>query len=268
MGRLGEYLGRFGRIGAVTRLRNLLLALLLCTCAGSPIPLPGDLRVGIQTDYPPLAFQRDGKMVGVEADLARKVGAALNRRIRFIVLDRSQLIPALEQGRVDVVMAGMSITPERRARVRFVESYAPVGQMAVVRRDQLGRLGGMRRLRASGTRVGFVRGTTGEAYVRGKLGRSIPVPLESVDSGEQAVRQGTVDYFIHDAPTIWRLGVDPADDELFGLYQPLTEEHLAWAVAPDDEELAERLDALVRQWTASGEIQAILTRWAPVRVTQ
>jgi ABC-type amino acid transport substrate-binding protein len=75
------------------RLRRSLLALLLCACAGGPIPLPGDLRVGIQTDYPPLAFQRDGKIVGVEADLARKVGAALGRRIRFVVLDRSQLIP-------------------------------------------------------------------------------------------------------------------------------------------------------------------------------
>ena len=82
------------------------------------------------------------------------------------------------------------------------------------------------------------------------------------------VRQGAVDYFIHDAPTIWRLGMDPSDDELFGLYHPLTDERLAWAVARDDEALAERLNALVRQWTASGEIDAILTRWVPVRVTQ
>jgi polar amino acid transport system substrate-binding protein len=250
------------------RLRSSLLALLLCACAGGPIPLPGDLRVGIQTDYPPLAFQREGKIVGVEADLARKVGAALGRRIRFVVLDRSQLIPALEQGRVDVVMAGMSITPERRTRVRFVEPYAPVGQMAIVRRDRLHHLGAMRKLPSPGTRVGFVRGTTGEAYVRGTLGRAVLVPLESVEAGEQAVRQGAVDYFIHDAPTIWRLGTDPTDDVLFGLYHPLTDEQLAWAVALDDEELAERLDALVREWTASGEIGAILTRWVPVRVTQ
>ena len=55
---------------------------------------------------------------------------------------------------------------------------------------------------------------------------------------------------------------------LFGLYHPLTDEQLAWAVALDDEELAEQLDALVREWTASGEIRAILTRWVPVRVTQ
>jgi polar amino acid transport system substrate-binding protein len=243
------------------------ILLLVVGCAGW---LPGspELRVGIQTDYPPLAFEREGELVGIEAELASKLGQALERRVRFQVMDRKALIPALERGEVDVVMAGMSVTSERSARVRFVESYADVGQMALLRRDDLRRLGGDMALRRRGSRVGFVRGTTGEAYVRGQLPAAIPVTFETLEGAERALRAGEVDYFVHDAPTAWRLGMNPNDQELVGLFGPLTHEELAWAVRKDDEELGERLDALVSEWKQRGEIERILYRWVPVRVTQ
>jgi polar amino acid transport system substrate-binding protein len=241
--------------------------LLVAGCAGW---LPGSpaLRVGIQTDYPPLAFEREGELVGIEAELAVKLGQALGRRVRFHAVERKALIPALERGEVDVLMAGMSVTPERSTRVRFIEPYAEVGQMALMRRDALGWLGGEIGLRRSGSRVGFVRGTTGEVYVRGQLPGAIPVALETLEEGERALRAGEVDYLVHDAPTAWRLGMDPNDRELIGLFEPLTDEALAWAVRKDDEALGDRLDALVSEWKERGEIEAILNRWVPVRVTQ
>lgn len=245
-----------------------LLALLATACVGGQLALPGDLRVGIQTDYPPLAFQKDGKPAGVEADLARKVGEALDRRVRFVVLDRRELIPALEKDRVDVVMAGLSVTTARQQRVRFVEPYAAVGQMAILRRDRLVELGRVAELKKPGRSVAFVRGTTGERYVRGVLTSSVPESVGSVEEGAQAVRESRVDYFIHDAPTVWRIGMDPNERVLFGLYKPLTKEELAWAVQKDDAELAGQLDALVRAWKANDEIDAIVTDWVPVRVTQ
>jgi polar amino acid transport system substrate-binding protein len=240
--------------------------LLVAGCAG--LALPGDLPVGIQTDYPPLAFERDGKIVGIEADLAARVGERLDRRVRFVVVDRKSWIEALEDGRVDVVMAGISVTPERAARVRFITPYLEVGQMAIVRRDQLGVLGRYNALQVPGRRVGFVSGTTGERYVREQLPGAEKVPLPSVGAGERALRDRSIDFFIHDAPTIWRLGMNPDDRDLFGLYKLLTREQLAWAVAPGNEALASALDAVVQKMQASGEIDEIVTRWVPVRVTQ
>ena len=240
--------------------------LLVVGCAGW---MPGaELRVGTQTDYPPLAFEREGQLVGIEVELAQKLGEALGRRVRFEAMDRKALIPALERGEVDLLMAGISVTPERSARVRFTLPYAQVGQMALLRRDALGRLGGEVGLRRRGSRVGFVRGTTGEAYVRGRLPKSVPIALESVERGERALRADEIDYFVHDAPTVWRLGMNPYDDELIGLFEPLTDEALAWAVRKDDAALGDRLDALVREWKQRGEIDRILNRWVPVRVTQ
>ena len=245
----------------------LLLAALL-GCAGASLGLGNPLRVGIHTDYPPLAFRSDAGIVGIEPDFASLVGSELERRVKLVPLERAELIPALEAGRIDVIMSGMSITEERSRRVRFVEPYAQVGQMAMIRRDRVAKLGPPEALRRAGARVGFVAGTTGEDFVRRRLLRADPVPMDSVSLGERELRAGSIDYFVHDAPTAWRLGLDPTDTELMALYRPLTEEWLAWAVRRDDSELAARLDGLVRAWRADGTAERVVDAWIPVRISQ
>jgi ABC-type amino acid transport substrate-binding protein len=237
-------------------------------CAAGRLALPGDLRVGLHTDYPPLSFEKNGEIVGIEPDLARMVGAELGRRVRLVPLDRAELIGALEAGRIDVVMAGMSITAERGRRVRFIEPHTRVGQMAILRRDRVAELGRASDLHREGVRVGFVAGTTGESYVRQHLTRARKFPFETVAEAEDVLRSGDIDYLVHDAPTAWRLGMDLLDAELIGLYRPLTEEWLAWAVRSEDAELASALDALVRRWRADGTVERVVNAWVPVRIIQ
>jgi ABC-type amino acid transport substrate-binding protein len=247
----------------------LLLALgALATFGCTGLALPGDLRVGIQTDYPPLAFERDGKVVGIEADLARRAGELLDRRVRIVKIDRTNWMEALEEDRVDVVMAGMSVTAERATRVRFIKPYADVGQMAIIRRDQLAVLGRFNAIQGTGIKVGFARGTTGERYVREQLPGAVPVPLPTIAAGERALHDRSIDFFVHDAPTIWRLGMDPGNRKLFGLYKLLTDEQLAWAVAQGNDALAAELDAVVLKMRTNGDIDKIVAHWVPVRVTQ
>jgi hypothetical protein len=60
------------------------------------------------------------------------------------------------------------------------------------------------------------------------------MPQPTVEDGVAALRHGVIDSFIHDAPTVWRIGGNPAEKELIGLYWPLSEESLAWAVRKSD----------------------------------
>lgn len=244
-----------------------LCALALCGCLSrGPKALKPPLRVGMSLDYPPLAYAEDGKPAGVEVELAELAGEALDRRIRVVPMDFSDLIPALVDDRIDVIMSGMSVTPERSLQVRFAEPYLRVGQMAVIRRSDLARFPGSRMLNQSGVRVGFEMGTTGEAYVRGQLPNAIPVAFTTIDEGLPQLRAGQIDVFIHDAPSIWRVTLDPAEKELMGLYEPLTEEYLAWAVRRDDRVLASQLSELVRRWQREGQIERAVSRRLPVRV--
>lgn len=225
------------------------------------------LRVGVSPTSPPIIFEKDGEILGIEADLARIVGNALNRRIVFERYAFPELIQALERGEIDVVMSGLSITSERAERVRFTKPYMQVGQLALIRSSDIARFGRIHLMRRVGTRVGYQRDTNGERFVATQLLRSRSFAFDDVDAGIRSLRAGRIDYFIHDAPTVWRLAGDVTSRDLQGLYRPLTEEHLAWAVRTDDVELHARLEATLADWKRRGLIEPIVDRWIPVRVT-
>jgi polar amino acid transport system substrate-binding protein len=243
----------------------LALVALACTSAGGPRgPV---LRVGVAPNYPPVVYEQDGEIVGIEADLAHGIGTRLGRRIVFERYEETELLGALERGEIDVVMSGLSITPERSERVAFVVPYMQAGQLALIRSSDLGRFGRIQTIRRSGARVGYVYGTTGERFVATELARATSFGFDDVDSGLRSLRASRIDFFVHDAPTIWRIAGDPQQRDLHGLYQLLTEEELAWAVRSNDVELKALLDAALEQWNREGGVEPIIDHWIPVRVT-
>jgi ABC-type amino acid transport substrate-binding protein len=106
-----------------------------------PTTPPASLRVGLTPNYPPVVFKEQGTITGLEADIARGVGEELGRPIAFVELAWEDLIPALEGGRIDVIMSGMFVTPVRQHRVRFVKPYLRIGQMAIIRKSDRLQLG-------------------------------------------------------------------------------------------------------------------------------
>ncbi|MDG2308773.1 MAG: transporter substrate-binding domain-containing protein [Candidatus Binatia bacterium] len=224
------------------------------------------LRVGLSTSYPPVAFEKDGQLGGLEVDLARAVGAEIGKPIEFKTMEFKELIPALQAKKIDVIMSGMSVTEERAKSVDFVQPYMRVGQMALVSSEEFSRFADPGRLNASGAKIGFVQGTTGGRYVAASLPKATKVAVESADKGVAALRDGSIDLFIHDAPTIWRVSLDPKERELLALYEPLTEEYLAWGVRKDDPNLKGALDGFVTRWKENGQMDSTVNKWIPVRV--
>lgn len=229
--------------------------------------VPAELRVGISPNYPPIAFEEDGKIVGVEADLAERLGKELPTKVTLVKLDWDELWPALRDNKVDVVMSGVSITERRSEKVRFTDPYLRVGQMALVRKKDMAKLNDPAAMNNAKRKIGVEKNTTGEAYAHRHLDKAVVVSFDSVDQGIAAVRAGEVDVFIHDAPTVWRVvGRPPHEDpELIGIYKPLTDEYLAWAVRKDDAPtLGALLDGKIDDWTKNGELQGIIDKWIPV----
>jgi len=224
------------------------------------------LRIGVAPDYPPIVYRDADGLQGVEPELGRMAAESLGRRAEFVELARNELIPALERGEIDVVMSGMSVTPERAARVRFTQPYLRIGQLGLIRRADLSRLAHPAAIRRPGARIGFVSGTTGEDLVRTRFPSAESYAFDDAEAAVRSLRAGRIDFFIDDAPTIWRVTMAPDGDELVGLFRPLTDEPLAWAVAADDVALQRSLDGVIDDWRATNRLEPVLNRWIPVRV--
>jgi len=88
----------------------------------------GTLRVGMSTFVPWAMRNQEGELVGFEIDVAKKVAADMEVEIEFVPTAWDGIIPALLAGKFDVIIGGMSITPQRNLTVNFTQPYAHSGQ--------------------------------------------------------------------------------------------------------------------------------------------
>jgi ABC-type amino acid transport substrate-binding protein len=260
------------------RLAAAFTALAVVVCAGCSLlsnksapqatGAPGStLRIGIATNYPPLAFEEDGKLTGAEVDFAHMLARDLDVKVELVETPWNDLIPDLVDGKIDVIMSGLSITPERQKLVSFTDSYGTIGQMALFRVGDSDRLRDEGAWNSPTTRIGAVGGTTGEQYVRSHFPLAQIMTFPSVDDGVAALRGGRIDVFVHDAPAIWRVtsARGAVERELRSRYVPLTSEKLAWAVRKHDDQLLRRLNAALAKWKGDGQLDLVGARWVPVR---
>ena len=95
------------------------------------------LRVGITPDFPPLVFKQGDQVAGIEVELARMLGEELGRPVKFVEVKWDEQIPALLEGKTDIIMSSMTVTRERQVRIAFAEPFMKSGLVAAVRHEDV-----------------------------------------------------------------------------------------------------------------------------------
>jgi ABC-type amino acid transport substrate-binding protein len=251
--------------GIIKILGFLCSTLILAGCAspkGDLAAMTNPLRIGVAPDYPPIIFQQDGVIAGMEADLAVNLAKGLNRSYQFVELKWDDLIPSLLDGRIDLIMSGMSVTDERQVRIAFCSPYLKTGQMALIRRADAARYATTAQIMMNRSDVGVQRGTTGAQFVRQQFSNAKEVVFLSAHDAALALNRNRIDLVIHDAPVIWWLASEN-EARLMVAGQPLTQEYLAWGVRRDDQELMEAANKVLERMKMDGTLDRIFKRWMP-----
>jgi len=90
----------------------------------STIKSRGTLIVGVKADYPPFGYRDpSGKIVGIEPTLAADVAKRLGVKIDYVPVNASNRMQFLQQGKIDLLIATMNVTPEREKIVWFIKPY-------------------------------------------------------------------------------------------------------------------------------------------------
>jgi ABC-type amino acid transport substrate-binding protein len=247
----------------------LIVSMALTACSGTKeaakgpeVPKNPPLRVGVAPDFPPLVFLLDSTIVGVEPDLAHLLAQALKRPLSFRAMKFEQLIPALMEGKIDIVMSGMTITRARSVRVDFAQPYFRGGLFAAMRSDEQALYDTREKILQADGNVGVVPGTSAEVFVNRNIPNARRLAIAKVDYAAQELKNRRIDYFIGDGPAVVWL-VSKNESGLAGYWKPLAREELGWAVRRGDGELLNSVNDVLTGLKKDGTLKKILLHWLP-----
>lgn len=232
----------------------------------------GVLRIGYAVEAPYAFLGPSGDVTGESPEVARRIAQRLGiRSVQWRLVDFRMLLDELEDGRIDVIAAGMFITPERAQRVAFSIPTFHVRQGLLVRR---GASPGLRTYgEAMGrpeVRLAVVSGAIEEVLLR-RLGLA-PAQIQVVPdarTGLAAVRAGLSEGLALSSPTVrWMALQDPSGDlEMavpFGAAGPSQDDdqgYGAFAFRKGDRRLREAWNEALRTFIGSPEHQALVAQF-------
>src|SRR5262245_52336101 len=266
-----DWSGTVRRVAMLATLLASTLALGACgssrdaSRAGSQLPrilAAGALRVGTAADLPPLGMRnKQGDLIGLEIDLVRRLGAAMNLKVEFVEKPFAELLPALERSEVDLVVAGLTITPERNARVAFAGPYFISGASILSLSPGLAQVEDPAALDAPERTFVALESSTNEAFIRKNMPRAKLVTVATNDAGVQMVLNKQADALIADLQVCTLAQWRNPDAGLQARLDPFTTEPLGIALPPDDPLLLNLVTNYLNTLENTGELAQLKARW-------
>jgi polar amino acid transport system substrate-binding protein len=221
----------------------------------------GELRVGLEAGYLPFEMRdRHGGIIGFDVDLAKLMAHYMGVRVTFVNTQWDGIIPALLTDKFDILMSGMTITPERNLQVNFAPPYMVIGQTVLLNRSFADRVHGYKDLDAPEFTITSKIGTTGEIAARKYLPAAKLKTFETEADAALEVRNGRAAAFIYDLPfnAVYAARYPQA---LVHLKEPFTHERLGWAVRKGDPDFLNWLGNFLAQIHSDGTYDALYHKW-------
>jgi polar amino acid transport system substrate-binding protein len=222
----------------------------------------GELRVGLTGSQPPLNMRdKQGEMIGLEVDLMQALGDSMGLDVRFVATPFAELLPALERGDVDLVISGMTITPERNARVAFVGPYFVSGKSVLTKSETIANVTESTELDDPARTYAALAGSTSEAFVKEALPKATLVSTPDYDTAVQLVLDDEVEALVADFP-ICRISVlRHPEAGLSTLVTPFTIEPLGIALPADDPLFANLVQNYLNTLDGTGLLTRFKAKW-------
>ncbi len=216
-----------------------------------------ELKVGLQAGYVPFAMRKpDGSYVGYEIEMTKAFAKHLGATATFVDTKWEGIIPSLHAKKFDVLVSGMSITPERSQAVLFSEPYYFAGLMLLVAKKHEGKIKTLADFDKPGLTLAVQLGTTGDFFASKAVKQAKITKLDLESDAANAVLLGKVDGFIFDAPYM-QLFARRHGGKVVLLPDALTQEGLGLAARKKDSELVKEFNSFLVLWKKGGEADKV-----------
>ena len=215
----------------------------------------GKLTMATNATFPPYEMTTDaGEFEGIDIEAAQAIADKLGLELQIDDMDFDAALLSVQQGKADIVMAGVTVTDERKAVMDFSDSYATGIQSIIVPEgsditspDDL-----------AGKKIGTQRGTTGYIYCSDDFGDDAVVAYDDGLTAVQALKNGQVDAVVIDnAPAQEFVAANPG---LVILDTSYAEEDYAIGLAKGSA-LEDAVNAALEELKADGTLQSIVDKY-------
>ena len=216
----------------------------------------GKLTMATNAAFPPYEMTTDaGEFEGIDIDTAKAIAEKLGLELQIDDMDFDAALLAVQQGKADIVMAGVTVTDERQNVMDFTDSYATGIQSIIVKEDS--DIASVDDL--AGKKIGTQRGTTGYLYCSDDFGDENVVAYDNGLTAVQMLNNGQVDCVVIDnAPAKEFIAANPGLKLLDTAY---VEESYAIGVGKGNTELKDAINTALEELKADGTLQAIVDKY-------
>ncbi|MCA9421987.1 MAG: transporter substrate-binding domain-containing protein [Nitrospira sp.] len=221
----------------------------------------GTLRVGIALFTPWTFKNKDGELAGFEIDIARQLAKDLGVKPEFHSFKWENIIPALLKGEIDIIAAGMVITPQRALKVNFSQPYDSSGIGLVTNIPLTKAFDGPEDLNQSEVIISAVTGSIGEDLAHRVFPAATIKTFSSSQEAIQAVTGGKVHGYIEHEPITTFIALDHPDTVDEPLSKPLLETKEGFAVRKGDPDFIHFLNAWIISHNADTWLRSVHEYW-------
>jgi polar amino acid transport system substrate-binding protein len=221
----------------------------------------GEINIGTAGSMPPLNMTtKDGRIIGMEADLARYIADSMGVTLNLQAMPFKDLIPAVESGKLDMVLSGVTITAKRNRRVAFVGPYFISGKGVLTSRATLAAIQDPNDIDKKEFRITALEGSTSEQFVKTILSKAQYRSSEDYDAGVKMVLEGKVDAMVADHP-ICLVSVARYPEQLFTIVSPFTYEPIGVVLPANDPLYINLVQNFFNTLEDSGALENLRESW-------
>ncbi len=223
----------------------------LCACGASS---SNKLVMATNAAFPPYEYIEGKEIVGIDAEIAKLIADDLGKELIIEDMAFDSIIAAVQSGKADIAMAGMTVTEDRKQNINFSDPYTEAAQVIVVKNDST--VASPDDL--AGKRIGVQIGTTGDIYAEDIENAEIERYSKYFEA-INALLQDKIDAVIVDRePGKVFVSENP---ELKMIDEEFTVEEYAIGVAKENTELLDQINASLKKLKDSGKIDEIIGKY-------
>jgi len=222
----------------------------------------GELIVGTMGNMPPLNMtSKDGEIFGLEPDLARMLADAMNVKVKFVTKPFNKLLPALQAGEVDMILSGMTITPERNLKVAFVGPYFISGKAFLTKVKTIAYADEAKDANNPDTKIVTLKGSTSQAFAEAFLDKTTLFTTENYDEAVDMVLQDKAHAMVADYPICVVSVFRYPEAGLLSVVTQLTYEPIGIAIPANDPLLMNWTQNTLDNIEGSGILDELKLKW-------